>query len=315
MITDFRDARARLAAKQHSSADKLTGLAEAAALVRDGDVIGVGGCLYSRTPMAALFEILRRAPRELTLARSLTCYEAELFMVRGAATRIVTSWMGIGIPWGISKILRSAVEGGETAYEEWSHLGLGLRFQAASMGLPYLPTTSMLGSDLARVNDVRISEDPFTGETLCLVPALFPDVAVIHVHRADAAGNAQIEGYPFMDREIAAAAQTVIVTAEKIVSSEEIARTADATVIPAFLVDAVVEAPFGSYPHECYGRYEADFAHFDRYVQASSDGPAGVERYLAEHLDGPGTFAGFLEAVGPDVLRAQQAKAALLVGR
>jgi glutaconate CoA-transferase subunit A len=315
MITDFRDARERLASKRHSSADKATGLDEAAALVHDGDVIGVGGCLYSRTPMAALFEILRRGPRDLTLARSLTSFEAELFLVRGAATRIVTSWMGIGIPWGISKILRAAVEGGDAVFEEWSHLGLGLRFQAASMGLPYLPTTSMLGSDLARVNDVRIAEDPFTGEPLCLVPALFPDVAVIHVHRADAAGNAQIEGYPFMDREIAAAAQTVIVTTEQIVSSQEIARTADATVIPAFLVDAVVEVPHGSYPHECYGRYEADFGHFDRYVAASAEGPAGVERYLAEHLDGPGTFAAFLEGVGPDVLHAQEVKAAELVER
>lgn len=314
MITDFREARARLAGKRRSSADKLVGLPEAAALVHDGDVIGVGGCLYSRTPMAALFEILRGSPRDLTLARSLTCYEAELFLVRGAVSTIVTSWMGIGIPWGISKILRHYVEGGSAAYQEWSHLGMGLRFQAAAMGLPYLPTTSMLGSDLVRVNDVRVADDPFTGQPLCLVPALYPDVALIHVHRADPGGDSQISGYPFMDREIAAAAQTVIVTAEEIVSPEEIARTADATVIPGFLVDAVVQVPFGAFPHECYGRYEADFAHFDAYVQAAEQGPEGVERYLAEHLDAPGTFAGFLEQMGQDVLRAQTEKAARLVG-
>jgi len=119
------------------------------------------------------------------------------------------------------------------------------------------------------VNDVRIAEDPFTGQPLCLVPALYPDVALIHVHRADPGGNAQISGYPFMDREIAAAAQTVIVTAEEIVSPDEIARTADATVIPGFLVDAVVEVPFGAFPHECYGRYEADFEHFDTYARSA----------------------------------------------
>ena len=315
MITDFREARAKLADKRRSSADKLVGLPEAAALVHDGDVIGVGGCLYSRTPMAALFEILRGSPRDLTLARSLTCYEAELFLVRGAASTIVTSWMGIGIPWGISKILRRYVEDGSALYQEWSHLGIGLRFQAAAMGLPYLPTTSMLGSDLARVNDVRIAEDPFTGQPLCLVPALYPDVALIHVHRADPGGNAQISGYPFMDREIAAAAQTVIVTAEEIVSPDEIARTADATVIPGFLVDAVVEVPFGAFPHECYGRYEADFEHFDTYARAAELGPEGVEAYLAENLDTPGTFARFLERIGPEVIRAQTEKAARLVSR
>lgn len=314
MITDFREAHARLAEKDRSHRDKRMGLSEAAEHVRDGDVLGVGGCLYSRTPMAMLLEILRAGRRDLTLARSLTSFEAELFLVRGAATRIITSWMGIGIPWGISKILREHVESGWAAYEEWSHLALGLRFKAAAMGLPFLPTLSMLGSDLARVNDVRITDCPFTGQPLCLIPALFPDVALIHVHRADRFGNAQISGYPFMDREIATAAQTVIVTAEEIVDTSEIARSPDATVIPHFLVDAVVEVPFGSFPHECYGRYEADFEHFDEYVGMIEDGgAAGVERYLRRFVDGTDSFEAFLALFGTEVLEAQQRKAAELV--
>lgn len=316
MITDFREAHARLAEKDRSHRDKRVGLPEAAALVRDGDAIGVGGCLYSRTPMALLMEILRRSPRDLTLARSLTSYEAELFLVRGAATRIVTSWMGIGIPWGISKILREYVEAGSASYEEWSHLTVGLRFRAAAMGLPYLPTLSLLGSDLARTNDVRIQADPFTGQQLCLIPALFPDVALIHVHRADRFGNAQIEGYPFMDPDIAAAAQTVIVTAEEIVDTKVIAASPDRTSIPHFLVDAVVEVPFGSFPHECYGRYEAHFEHFDEYVRMIGEdgGSAGAERYLRRYLDEAGDFGSFLALFGPEVLEAQQRKAKELVG-
>lgn len=314
MITDFRDAHARIAEKDRSHRDKRMALPEAAQLVHDGDVLGVGGSLYSRTPMAMLLEILRAGRRDLTLARSLTSFEAELFLVRGAATRIITSWMGIGIPWGISKILREYVESGRASYDEWSHLALGLRFKAAAMGLPFLPTLSMLGSDLAKVNDVRIMDDPFTGQPLCLIPALFPDVALIHVHRADRFGNAQISGYPFMDSEIATAAQTVIVTAEEIVDTSEIARTSDATVIPYFLVDAVVEVPFGAFPHECYGRYEADFEHFDDYVAMIADGgTAGVERYLDRFLDETDSFEAFLALFGPEVLEAQQRKAAELV--
>lgn len=314
MTIGFRDAHARLAETDRSRRDKRVGLPDAAALVRDGDVIGVGGCLYSRTPMAALMEVLRSGRQSLTLARSLTSYEAELFLVRGAATKIVTSWMGIGLPWGISKILRAHVEGGRATYEEWSHLAVGLRFQAAAMGLPFLPTFSMLGSDLAEVNDVRVIDDPFTGQPLCLIPALYPDVALIHVHRADRFGNAQISGYPFMDREIATAAQTVIVTCEEVVDTEEISRTADATVIPHFVVDAVVEVPYGAFPHECYGRYEAYFDHFDDYVKMVGEGDdEGVERYLGRYLDAPGSFGAFLDLFDDDVFDALRSQATRLV--
>jgi glutaconate CoA-transferase, subunit A len=315
VITDFREAHIRLASKDRSIRDKRVALADVPSLVADGDTIGVGGCLYSRTPMASLMEVLRSGKRDLTLARSLTSYEAELFMVRGAASRIVTSWFGIGLPWGISKVLREYVEGGQVQYDEWSHLGLGLRFRAAAMGLPFLPTLSMLGSDLAVANDLQLIDDPYTGQRVCLVPALFPDVAMIHVHRADRFGNAQIEGYPFMDSDIASAAQTVVVTTEELVEPEEIVRTADATVIPHFVVDAVVEVPFGAFPHECYGRYEADFDHFEAYVQAiNQDGSSAVETYLKRHLDEPGDFVGFLALFGPEVLASQQERARELVG-
>jgi glutaconate CoA-transferase subunit A len=311
----FREARARLATKQLQVGDKRTSLPEAVRLVNDGDDVAVGGCLYSRTPMAALLEILRARPTGLTLSRSLTCYEAELFFVRGVASRIVTSWVGIGLPWGIPKVFRHFIERGLASYEEWSHLALGLRFLAASMGVPFLPTFSMLGSDLLAASGAKEMEDPFTGERVCLVPAYFPDVALIHVHRADRFGNAQIDGPAYMDREIAAAAQTVIVTAEEVVPSEAIAASADRTMLPHFLVDAVVEVPFGSFPHECFGLYEADFDHFQIYVNGVNEkGVAGVEEYLAEYVDEAGSFEGSLERFGVATLIKQQQRARELVG-
>jgi glutaconate CoA-transferase, subunit A len=242
------------------------------------------------------------------------CYEAELFLVRGAASTLVSSWVGIGLPWGIPKVFRRFVEERRARYEEWSHLSLGLRYLAASMGVPFLPTRSLLGSDLLASTGAKLMEDPFTGARVALVPALVPDVALIHAHRADVLGNAQIDGPPYMDREIARAARHVILTVEEIVSTDAISRSSDRTAIPHFLVDAVVEVPFGSFPHECYGLYEASFAHFEDYARLVDDqGIEGVEVYLRRYLDEAGSFDGFLERMGASVLLEQQRRARELV--
>jgi glutaconate CoA-transferase subunit A len=292
---DFRTARRRLEAKPKSAGEKLTSLEDAAARVPDGATVAFGGILYSRTPLALFREVLRRRPKHLTLVRNLMCYEGEWGMVAGAVDKIVTAWMGIGLPWGLSRIMREYVESGRVPMEEWSHLGLGLRFRAAAMGLPFLPTLTMLGSDLMAVGGSKTVACPYTGETLHAVPALFPDVALLHVQRADRFGNCQIDGYPHMDADIAFASQTVLVTAEEIVPEEEIRRRPDRTVIPGFVVDALAHAPWGSYPHECYGLYDSEPAHFSEYVAGiQADGAAGVERYLERYVYAPPTHADYL---------------------
>ena len=278
--------------------------------VHDGDHVAVGGILFSRTPMALLRGILRQRRRGLTLTRNLTCYEAELFMVAGGVERIVTAWMGIGLPWGVSKIMRHYVESGKVAMEEWSHLALGLRFRAGAMGVPFLPSLTMLGSDLMTVGGMKTLEDPYTGATLAAVPALFPDVAILHVHRADRFGNCQIDGYPHMDADIARAATTVLVTAEEIVPEEETRRHPDRTVIPGFAVDALVHVPFGSFPHECYRLYEADVEHFDEYARGvEARGPEGVAAYLERYVYAPPTFADYLDLFGGERLARQRQRA------
>jgi glutaconate CoA-transferase subunit A len=262
-----------------------------------------------------LLELLRAERRDLTLARNLMCYESELFLASGAASKLVSSWVGIGLKWGIPKVFREYVERDPSLYEEWSHLSFGLRFLAASMGMPFLPTASLLGSDLLKRTPAQEMRCPFTGELLVAVPALVPDVAIIHVQTADAAGNAQVEGPVYMDVEYARAAETVIVTAEEIVPGEAIVRTADRTLIPGFVVDAVVEVPFGSYPHECHGRYEADFEHFDAYADlVNREGVAGVQAYLRENVEDPGSFSSFLDMVGASRLLEQRRRARELVG-
>ena len=312
---DFLQARRRIEAKSRANRDKLMDAADAVRLVRDGDHVALGGCLFSRTPLALVREVLRQRRRGLTLARNLMCYEGELFMVAGGVGRVVTSWLGIGLPWGVSRIMRHYVESGAVAFEEWSHLALGLRFRAAAMGLPFLPALTMLGSDLMSVTGIKTIQDPYTGETLAAVPALFPDVAMLHVHRADRFGNCQIDGYPHMDADLARAATTVLVTTEEIVPEEEIRNHPDRTVIPGFLVDGLVHVPFGAFPHECYGLYEADFDHFDEYNGGIlSDGPRAVSAYLGRYVYAPAAFTDYLDRFGGERLARQQAKARDLTG-
>jgi glutaconate CoA-transferase, subunit A len=261
-----------------------------------------------------LLELLRAERRGLTLARNLMCCEAELFLASGAAARLVSSWVGIGLRWGIPKVFREYVERDPSVYEEWSHLAFGMRLLAASMGMPFLPTASLLGSDLLQRTPAKEIRCPFTDQLLVAVPALLPDVSLIHVQTADATGNAQVEGPTYMDVECARAANTVIVTAEEIVPSEAIVRTADRTVIPGFVVDAVVEVPFGSYPHECHGRYEADFDHFDAYTDlVNREGVTGVHAYLQQNVYGLDSFAAFLDMVGASRLLEQRRRARGLV--
>lgn len=312
----FVEARRRLEAKDRRPRDKRMPITDAAGLVHDGDHIAIGGCLYSRTPTLLLREVLRQHRRDVVLSRSLMCYEGELFLAAGASREIVTSWVGIGLPWGLSRIVREFVEGGKARFEEWSHLAIGLRFHAAAMGVPFLPTLSMLGSNLLGTTGAKSMKCPFTGEDVCLIPALFPDVALIHVHRADPFGNAQIDGYPHMDADIAAAAHTVVLSAEEIVDPEQIRRTADRTVIPFFAVDAVVEAPYGAYPHECYGLYEADIEHIDAYARrVGAEGVAGARAYLDEYVYGPPTPEAYLDKFGAARLVRQRRTARELTGK
>jgi glutaconate CoA-transferase subunit A len=311
-----RQARAEREAGGRPVADKRMTAEAATALIRDGDHVAIGGTLYSRTPMALVFALLRHRRRHLTVSRTLACYEIELLLATGALDRIVTSWVGIGLPWGLPPIFRHYAESGQVRYDEWSHLAIGLRYKAGAMGVPFLPSLTMLGSDLARTRDLQTVTCPYTGERLAAMPALNPDVALIHAHRADMFGNVQVDGYRHMDTDMAKAARTVIVSAEEIVSADAIAARPDQTMLPHFAVDAVVAAPYGSYPHECYGLYGPDLEHFGAYAASvRADGPAAGLRYVEQNVDAHADFAAFLAAAGPGRLAACEAEARELTPR
>jgi glutaconate CoA-transferase subunit A len=293
-------------ARDRSLREKVVTLEEAASLVEDGDKVGIGGSTLSRTPMAMIWALIRAGRQNLSCSRSITSSEGELLFASGACDHILTSWFSQGIVWGVSKVMRHYTETGKARFEEWSHMAVGLRFRAGAMGVPFLPMRSMLGSDVVRrLPDVHEMACPFTGEKLLLVPALNPDVALIHVQRCDAYGNAQIDGLSFMDLDLAMAANRVILTTERIVSNEQIRRAPDQTRIPFLAVEAVVEVPFGCAPHECYGTYEPFFKHLDQYAALIRKDPeAGMHEYLARHFYEPKSWTDYLDLLGLEELLA-----------
>lgn len=300
MTLGYSELRRRTQERDRSLREKVMSLEEAAALVPDGASVGIGGSTLSRTPMAMIWALIRAGRRDLVCTRGISSSEGELLFAAGASRHLVTSWFSLGIVWGVSRIMRAFTESNRARFEEWSHLAMGLRFRAGAMGVPFLPMRSMLGSDvIAQLIDTRVIDCPFTGEKLVLVPALNPDVALIHVQRCDPYGNAQIDGLPFMDLDIAMAANRVILTTERIVSNDQIRRRPDRTKIPFFAVDAVVEVPYGSAPHECYGLYEPLFSHLDGYAaQLKQDPEAGMRDYLDRYFYGPKSWTEYLDLLG-----------------
>jgi glutaconate CoA-transferase subunit A len=302
----YLELRRKTMARDRSLHEKVVTLEEAARLVEDGAKVGIGGSTLSRTPMAMIWALIRAGRKNLSCSRSITSSEGELLFASGTCDHILTSWFSQGIVWGVSKVMRHYTETGKARFEEWSHMAVGLRFRAGAMGVPFLPMRSMLGSDIIRrLPDVHEMACPFTGEKLVLVPALNPDVALIHVQRCDAYGNAQIDGLSFMDLDLAMAANHVILTAERIVSNEQIRRAPDQTKIPFLAVEAVVEVPFGCAPHECYGTYEPFFKHLDDYAALVKQDPeAGMRAYLARHVYGPRSWTDYLDLLGLEELLA-----------
>jgi glutaconate CoA-transferase subunit A len=303
-VPSYLELREGLSRRDRSLRPKVVTLEEAAAFVRDGDTVGIGGSTMSRTPMGVIWTLIRAGRKQLTCARSIVSSDGDLLFGSGACDHMVTSWFSQGILWGVSKVMRHHVETGKARYDEWSHMAMGMRLRAGAMGVPFMPIRSMLGSDVGKQRPEPIEIDcPFTGEKLLLVPALNPDVALIHVQRCDSYGNAQIDGLQFMDIDLAMAANKVILTTERIVSNDQIRRAPDQTKIPFFAVDAVVELPFGCAPHECYGVYEPMIRHMQYYVGLVNSEPVdGMRQYLERFVYGPKSWNEFLAMIGTDQL-------------
>ncbi len=231
--------------------DKCMSLQEAISrFVHDQDKISFGG-MGGIQSVAPTYEIIRQGQKELTLIGDSPCECADLFIGTGRLKRVEVAWIAYAIA-GISPCYRRAVEKQiprPIEVVEFSNFTMGMRFLAGAMGIPFMPTKSLRGSSIEEFNDmIKVVDDPYSNRKITLVPAANPDVAIIHANRADRYGNTQFLGFSSNAENIARAAKHTIITCEEIVSVDEIREASFLTSIPQYVVDAVVEVPFGTHP-------------------------------------------------------------------
>ncbi len=249
---------------------KLKTMREAIAeLVPDGCSVALGLQMEQMIPFAAGHEIIRQKKRGLTLIGPISDILFDQMIGSGCVERVIAAWVG-NVMMGSAYNFRRAVEQEGLKVTDMTNFTVALALQAAAMGVPFLPTLTALGSDVARENEFFAEiESPFSGEKLHAVQALHPDVAIVHVQRSDVEGNAHCWGNFGILLESVRAAKKVIVVAEEIVAPEVIASDPNRTVIPGFLVTAVVESKYGAHPSPVQGYYKRDDAFFRQYHEQS----------------------------------------------
>jgi len=264
--------------------------------VHDGDVVAIEG-FTAFICFAAAHEIIRQERRDLTLCRMTPDLIYDQMIAAGCAAKMVFSYLGNpGV--GSLHCVRRAVEKGiprPLEVEEYSHFGMVSRYMAGAARLPFFPLHSYLGADQPRVNPrIRFVESPYGDGPIAVVPPLNPDVAILHAQRADASGDTQIWGLLGVQKEVAFAAERVIVVVEEIVDEAVVRSDPNRTVIPGLLVDAVVPEPYGAHPSYAQGYYDRDnrfYLEWDRVSRDEADTLAWLDEWVYGVEDRPAYLA------------------------
>jgi glutaconate CoA-transferase subunit A len=279
--------------------DKRCSLPEAIARsVHDGASVVMGAALESLIPFAAGHELIRQRRRDLTLIAPISDILFDQLIGAGCVERVIAAWVG-NVSAGLGHNYRRAVEQGlprSIEVVDHSNYTLGLALLAGAHGVPYLPTRTLLGSDILKSNPalvVRVEE----GMPLVHVPALQPDVAILQVQRADPEGNAHVWGNLGLSQEAALASERIILVAEEVVAREVILSDPNRVLVPGFRVQAVVHEPFGAHPSPVQGYYGRDHAYFDAYHDETR-APEGFARWVARWVEEVPDRASYLERLG-----------------
>jgi glutaconate CoA-transferase, subunit A len=279
---------------------KLLPLSEAVSRnVKDGDTIYAAGFTHL-IPYAAGHEIIRQGIQDLVLARATPDLIYDQMVAAGCARKVIFSYMGNpGV--GSLRIVRGEIEAGNLEWEEYSHFSMISRLQAGATGLPFMPMNPTAARDLEQANPLyRTVIDPYSGGEVVVVPALKPDVAIVHVQRADIQGNAHLWGIIGEQKEAAFAAERVILTTEEIVDEEVIRSDPNRTLIPGFIVDAVCQASYCAHPSYTQGYYDRDNSFYLEWDEISKDRKT-VQAYLDEWVHGVKDRAEYWEKLGAEV--------------
>ncbi|RPJ38137.1 MAG: CoA transferase subunit A [Chloroflexi bacterium] len=289
MPPDVDGAREFFHQKSRALVDKRMNVREVVAqFIHDGDYIANGGFGSVRLPTAVMHEIVRTGKRNLGFSGHCATHDFQILAASNILDRCDVSYV-VGLEMrGLSPNARRLMESGEVRSTEWSNAGLAWRYKAAAMGVSFLPARVMLGTDTQRYSPAKTIECPYSGQTYLAVPALFPDVGIIHVHEADIYGNARIDGISIVDLDLSKASRRLIITTERIVPTDEFRRDPSRTSIPYFLTDAVCLVTYGSYPGEMPYEYTSDENHLAEWVEAEKDAQtfaAFLNRYIYDTRD------------------------------
>lgn len=295
---DIDGARRFFEEKTRARVSKLMSVSEAVGrFIHDGDYLASGGFGGVRISTAVLHEIVRQGRKHLGLSGHTATHDFQILAAGHSFDRCDIAYI-IGLERrGLSPNSRRVMESGEVCVTEWSNATLAWRYKAAAMGVPFLPCRTVLGTDVFKHSAARIITCPFTGQKLLAVPALNPDVGIIHVHRADEYGNCQIDGIAIADYDVARASKRVIITTEHLVGTDEIRREPLKTLLPYWLVDAVCHVRFGSYPGNMPYEYYSDEAHLAEWLEAEKD-PATLEAFVDKYIYQTPDFGAYLALKG-----------------
>lgn len=295
---DPDNARAFFRTKSREMKNKLMTVKEAVEnFARDGDYLAIGGFGANRIPTAVCHELLRQGRKNMGYAGHTATHNFQILAAGKVFNRLDASYV-VGLEArGLSPNARSYMQSGDVQTTEWSNYALAARFRAAAMGVSFLPIRTTMGTETYTYGAVHSIQCPFTGQKYTAVPALYPDVAAIHVHAADMFGNCQIRGITIADLDLARAAKRLIITTERIISNDDIRKEPIRTLIPYYLVDAVCEVPYGSYPGNMAYEYFSDEDHLKDWLKAEKD-PTAFKAFLDKHIYNCATHYDYLRLNG-----------------
>lgn len=266
-------------------------------LVNEGDYLGIGGFGMDKIPTAALHEIVRQKKKNLILAGHTATHDGQILCAGNCINKIDAAYV-VGVELlGLSPNYRRVFQEGKVGATEWTNATLAWRFKAAAMGVSFLPVRTMLGTETFEYSCAKEYKCPFSGETYALVPACSPDISIIHVHRCDEFGNAQIDGINVSDSDLARASKKVIITTEEIISTDEIRKEPERTIIPHYCVDKVVHTPNGCYPGNMPGKYYLDVEHLRTWAKVEKD-PTELNKFIEEYIYNTKDHLEYIEKCG-----------------
>lgn len=306
-------ARAHFHKKGRAMVNKVTTVPEAVKkFIPDGTYIAVGGFGGVRVPVAVMHEIVRQGKKRLGLSGHTATHDFQILAAGECFDRCDVAYI-VGLEArGVSPNARRYMESGKVKVCEWTNAALAWRLKAATLGIPFLIGRQSLGADSLPHSASYVIECPYTKKKFVTFPALYPDVAIIHVHEADVYGNSVIRGVSIADEDLARAAKHTVITCERIVPTEKFRNDPHLVMIPYYCVDAVIEVRYGGYPGNMAYEYFSDEEHIKEWLTVERD-PKAFKKFLDENIYGVADFNEYLEKRGGDARMEELRRKELLI--